>query len=436
VETTGVTATGATPSRTSDSETTAPVGRYRWRICALLFFATTLNYLDRQVIGILAPDLQTSLHWSNADYANIVAAFKVAYAIGLVSMGDILDRVGTRKGYALGLGAWSLAGMLHAVAGSVFGFAAARAALGFAEAANFPAAVKTIAEWFPRKERAFATGLFNSGANIGAIVAPLVVPIIAVKWGWQWAFILTGLVGFLWLGFWLAIYRKPELHPKLSPRELAYIQADGVEPTDRISWARLLPHRETLTVCLLKFVTDPVWWFFLFWLPKFLHDRYAVSLLDLGPPLVVIYLASDAGSIAGGWLSSHLIARGWTVDAARKTTILVFGLLALPIFFASRTTSLWTAVALISLGTAAHQACSSNIYTIVSDVFPRRIVGSVVGLAGMAGAISGAVIAEFVGFILTATGSYTIIFGMFSFAYVLAWIILQVGIPVIKPIQL
>jgi ACS family hexuronate transporter-like MFS transporter len=436
VDPTGVTTTRMTPSLASHSEATAPVGRYRWRICALLFFATTLNYLDRQVIGILAPDLQTSLHWSNADYANIVAAFKIAYAIGLVSMGDILDRVGTRKGYALGLGAWSVAGMLHAVAGSVFGFAAARAALGFAEAANFPAAVKTIAEWFPRKERAFATGLFNSGANIGAIVAPLVVPIIAVKWGWQWAFILTGLVGFLWLGFWLAMYRKPELHPKLSPRELAYIQADGVEPTERISWARLLPHRETLTVCLLKFVTDPVWWFFLFWLPKFLHDRYAVSLLDLGPPLVVIYLASDAGSIAGGWLSSHLIARGWTVDAARKTAILAFGVLALPIFFASRTTSLWTAVALISLGTAAHQACSSNIYTIVSDVFPRRIVGSVVGLAGMAGAISGAVIAEFVGFILTATGSYTIIFGMFSFAYVLAWIILRVGIPVIRPIQL
>jgi ACS family hexuronate transporter-like MFS transporter len=440
VDPTGVTRTGTAagtgPSLTPDSESAAPVGRYRWRICALLFFATTLNYLDRQVIGILAPELQSSLHWSNADYANVVAAFKIAYAIGLVSMGDILDRVGTRKGYALGLGAWSLAGMLHAFAGSVFGFAAARAALGFAEAANFPAAVKTVAEWFPRKERAFAVGIFNSGANIGAIVAPLVVPIIAVTWGWQWAFILTGAVGFLWLGFWLSMYRKPELHPALSPRELAYIQADGVEPTERISWARLLPHRETLTVCLLKFVTDPVWWFFLFWLPKFLHDRYAVSLLDLGPPLVVIYLASDVGSIAGGWLSSHLIARGWSVDAARKTTILVFGLLALPIFFASRTTSLWTAVALISLGTAAHQACSSNIYTIVSDVFPRRIVGSVVGLAGMAGALSGAVIAEVVGFILTTTGSYTIIFGMFSFAYVLAWVILKIGIPVIRPIQL
>jgi MFS transporter, ACS family, hexuronate transporter len=412
------------------------IGRYRWRICALLFFATTLNYLDRQVIGILAPDLQSSLHWSDMDYANIVAAFKIAYAIGLVSMGDILDRVGTRRGYALGLTAWSFAGMAHAFVGSVFGFGVARAALGFSEAANFPAAVKTVAEWFPRRERAFATGLFNSGANIGAILAPLVVPIIAVKWGWQWAFILTGALGFLWLGFWLTTYRKPDQHPRLSASELAYIQADGIETTERISWRRLLPHRETVTVCLLKFVTDPVWWFFLFWLPKFLHDRYAVSLLDLGPPLVVIYVASDVGSIAGGWMSSHLIARGWSVDSARKTTILSFGVLALPIFFASRTSSLWTAVVLISLGTAAHQACSSNIYTIMSDVFPRRIVGSVVGLSGMAGAISGALISEFVGFILTRTGSYTIVFTMFSFAYLLAWLILQVGIPVIRPIEL
>lgn len=416
--------------------TTSPIGRYRWRICALLFFATTLNYLDRQVIGILAPDLQSALHWSDMEYANIVAAFKIAYAIGLVSMGGILDRMGTRRGFALGLTAWSLAGMAHAFATSVFGFAAARAALGFAEAANFPAAVKTVAEWFPKKERAFATGLFNSGANIGAIIAPLIVPIIAVKWGWQWAFILTGALGFLWLGFWLTSYTKPELHPILSARELEYIQADGVEPTVRIPWTRLLPHRETLTVCLLKFVTDPVWWFFLFWLPKFLHDRFGVSLLDLGPPLVVIYIASDVGSIAGGWMSSRLIARGWSVDAARKTTIFAFGLLAVPIFLVSHTSSLWVAVGLISLGTAAHQACSSNIYTIVSDVFPRRVVGSVVGIAGMAGAISGALISEFVGLILTMTGSYAIVFAMFSVAYLLAWLVLKIGIPVIRPIEL
>ena len=411
-------------------------GRYRWRICALLFFATTLNYLDRQVIGILAPELQSSLHWTNADYANVVAAFKIAYAIGLVSMGDILDRVGTRRGYAVGLSAWSIAGMAHAFAGSVFGFAAARAALGFSEASNFPAAVKTVAEWFPKRERALATGIFNSGSNVGAILAPLMVPIIAVKWGWQAAFIVTGALGFIWLGFWYAIYRPPDEHKTLSAQERAYIQSDGPEPIERISWARLLPHRETLTVCLVKFVTDPVWWFFLFWLPKFLHERFAVSLLDLGPPLVVIYVASDAGSIAGGWFSSHLIKRGWSLDSARKTSIFAFGLMAVPIFWAAHTTNLWTAIGLISLGTAAHQACSGNIFTIMSDIYPRRIVGSVVGLSGFFGAVSGALIAEFVGFILTTTGSYTLLFSMFSFAYIAAWIILKVGIPVIKPIEL
>jgi len=411
-------------------------GRYRWRICALLFFATTLNYLDRQVIGILAPELQSSLHWTNGDYANVVAAFKIAYAIGLVSMGDILDRIGTRRGYAAGLTAWSIAGMAHAFAGSVFGFAAARAALGFSEAANFPAAVKTVAEWFPKRERALATGIFNSGSNVGAILAPLMVPIIAVTWGWQAAFIVTGALGFIWLGFWYVIYRPPNEHKTLSAQERAYIHSDGAEPTERISWARLLPHRETLTVCLVKFVTDPVWWFFLFWLPKFLHERFAVSLLDLGPPLVVIYLASDVGSIAGGWFSSHLIKRGWSLDSARKTSIFVFGLLAIPIFWAAHTTHLWTAIGLISLGTAAHQACSGNIFTIMSDIYPRRIVGSVVGLSGFFGAVSGALIAEFVGFILTKTGSYTLLFSMFSFAYIVAWIILKVGIPVIKPIEL
>lgn len=412
-----------------------PVGRYRWRICALLFFATTLNYLDRQVIGILAPQLQQQFGWSNIDYANIVAAFKIAYAIGLVGMGNVLDRIGTRLGYTVSLSFWSLAGMAHALVSSVIGFAGARFALGLAEAANFPAAVKTVAEWFPKKERALATGIFNSGANIGAILAPAVVPIIAATMGWRWAFILTGLVGFVWLVFWLTMYRAPGEHPRLSASELAYIQADGIERTERIRWLSLLPHRETITVCLLKFVTDPVWWFFLFWLPKFLHDRYGVSLLEMGPPLIVVFLVSDLGSIAGGWLSSFFVARGHSIDFARKTAILICGLFALPIFFASRTDDLWVAVALISLGTAAHQACSANFYTIVSDVFPRRAVGSVVGLAGTAGAISGAIIAEVVGFMLEATGSYVPVFAMFSFAYVVAWLILKVGIPRIRPIE-
>jgi len=412
------------------------VGRYRWRIVALLFFATTLNYLDRQVIGILAPELQATFGWSETDYSTIVTAFQIAYALGLVTMGRLMDYIGTRRGYAGALTLWSLAGMAHALANSVFGFAAARFALGLAEAANFPSAIKTVAEWFPKKERAFATGIFNSGTNVGAILAPLVVPIIAVTMGWQWAFILTGAVGFIWLYFWLADYRRPEVHPRLSASELAYIQADGVESSERIPYAKLLPHRETLTICLLKFLTDPVWWFFLFWLPKFLHENYDVSLLEFGPPLIIIYLVSDVGSIAGGWLSSWFVKQGKSIDFARKTTILICGLFAVPIFFASQTDSMLLAVALISLGTAAHQACSANIFTVMSDVFPQRAVGSVVGLAGMAGAIGGALIATVVGIILETTGSYIPIFAMFSFAYLAAWLVLKIVIPTIQPIRL
>ncbi len=412
------------------------VGRYRWRIVALLFFGTTINYLDRQVIGILAPDLQEMMGWSETDYGFIVTAFQVAYAFGLVVTGRLLDWIGTRRGYAGALSLWSLAGMAHALANSVMGFAAARFALGFAEAANFPAAIKTVAEWFPKKERAFAVGIFNSGSNVGAILAPIVVPIIAVTMGWQWAFILTGAVGFVWLFFWLRSYQRPELHPLLSAKELAYIQADGVEPPEQIPYLRLLPHRETLTICLLKFVTDPVWWFFLFWLPKFLRENFGVSLIEFGPPLVVIYLVSDVGSIAGGWLSSHFVKKGRSIDFARKTAILICGLFAVPIFFASQVESMWVSVALISLGTAAHQGCSANIFTVMSDVFPRRAVGSVVGLAGMSGAIGGALIATVVGLILEATGSYIPIFAMFSFAYVAAWLVLKIGIPQIKQLEL
>lgn len=415
----------------------APVGRYRWRICALLFFATTINYLDRQVLGILAPELQHVLQWSEIDYANVVAAFKVAYAVGLLTMGGVLDRVGTRVGYAAGLTAWSLAGAAHALVTTVSGFAGARFALGLAEAVNFPAAVKTVAEWFPSRERALATGLFNSGANIGAILAPLAVPWIAVTYGWQWAFIGTGAIGLLWLFAWLTTYTPLAANQKVSDAERAYILSDGPVTNEmNVPWSVLLRRREVLTVCLLKFVTDPVWWFFLFWLPKFLNERHGVSLLDLGPPLVAIYLVSDIGSIAGGWLSSWFIKRGHSVDVSRKRAILICGAFALPIFYASRTDSLLVAVILVSLGTAAHQACSANIFTIVSDIFPQRAVGSVVGLAGFSGAIAGAIVAEVVGFILERTGSYAPIFGMFGVAYLVAWLILRIGIPRIAPITL
>ncbi len=425
------------PASASPAAPAAPIGRYRWRVCALLFFATTLNYLDRQVLSILAPDLQKSLHWSELEYGHLVAAFKFAYAIGLLGMGRFLDRIGTRRGYALGVGVWSVAGAAHAMATGLASFVAARVGLGLAEAVNFPAAVKTVAEWFPRRERALATGIFNSGTNVGALLAPLVVPWLAIRYGWQSAFIGTGMLGSIWIVWWMVAFRSPADHPKLTTRERAWIEQDGpVDLGAPVPWRTLLSHRETVTVCLLKFVTDPVWWFFLFWLPKFLNERFGVSLLELGPPMIVIYQVSSLGSIAGGWLSSRMIARGMSVDAARKRTILISGLFALPIFWASETQNLWTAVALVSLGTAAHQACSANIYTIVSDVFPQRAVGSVVGLAAFSGAIAGAIIAELVGWMLQTTGSYVPIFAMFSVAYLVAWFILRTGIRTIRPIAL
>jgi ACS family hexuronate transporter-like MFS transporter len=415
---------------------TPRIGKFRWRICALLFFATTINYLDRQVLGILAPYLQDDLGWSEVDYGNIVAAFKIAYAVGMVGMGNLLDRLGSKKGFSLAMIVWSLAGMAHALARSVWGFASARFMLGLGESANFPASVKTVSEWFPQKERALAVGIFNSGSNIGSILAPIVVPLLAVTYGWQWAFIITGLIGFIWLIFWIRTYRKPEEHPKLSKAELAYIQQDGVEKTEKVPWLKLLKYRETLTVCLLKFFTDPVWWFFLFWLPKFLNTNHGISILDLGAPLITIYLVSDFGSIAGGWFSSYLIKKGKSADFARKTTILIAAICALPIAYASRTEDLWVAVALISLGTAAHQACSANIFTIVSDIYPKKAVGSVIGLIGMAGAIGGVLVAQIVGWMLEMTNSYMLIFTIFSLMYLIAWIILKIGIPQIKQIEL
>ena len=436
----------APPAHTrSQSSSDGPVphsksGSYRWRICALLFFATTINYLDRLVIGLLAPDLQKSLHWTESDYSNIVTAFQIAYAIGLLSMGKVLDRVGVRRGYAIGLTGWSLAGMAHAFATGVWGFASARFALGLAEAANFPAAIKTIAQWFPKRERAFATGIFNSGANIGSIIAPVAVPYIAANYGWQWAFIATGALGFIWLAFWLSMYQPPAQHARVSAAELAWITSDGVasdENVAKVPWSTLLRHRETLTICVLKFVTDPAWWFLLFWLPKFLNERHGVALLKLGPPMVIIYLVSDVGSVAGGWFSSWLIKRGHSVDYARKTAILASALCALPIFWASQTDSLWLSVALVSIAAAAHQACSANIFTLISDVFPQRAVGSVVGLAGFSGAVAGAIVAKVVGFLLERTGgNYVPVFAMFSVAYITAWFVLRVGIPRIEPIDL
>ena len=421
------------------SPDTAPAGRvghYRWVICALIFFATTINYIDRQVLGILAPDLQGIIGWNEKEYGFIVTAFQAAYAASLLLTGWLIDRIGTRTGYSLSIIFWSIAAMGHALARSALGFGVWRGLLGFGEGGNFPTATKTVAEWFPKKERAFATGLFNSGTNVGAIVAPLIVPWIAINWGWQWAFILTGALGFLWLLLWLPLYRRPEDHPRLSKQELAYIRSDPPEPSVRIPWVRLFPHRQTWAFVLGKFMTDPIWWFYLFWLPKFLHTNYGLTLDRMGPPLVVIYLVSDAGSIAGGWLSSFLIRRGWSINAARKTTMLICALCVVPIMFAWKATDMWVAVGFIGLATAAHQAWSANIFTIASDMFPRQAVGSIVGLGGMGGAIGGMYMATAAGFLLHLTGSYHVLFIVAGSAYLAALLVVHSLAPRLKPVNL
>src|SRR6266436_3706093 len=411
------------------------IGNYRWVICALLFFATTINYIDRQVLGILATDetFKHAIGWNEAQYGYVNTAFQAAYALGLLVVGHLMDKFGTRKGFSFAIVFWSVAAMCHSLARSAFGFGTARFALGLGEAGNFPASIKTVAEWFPKKERALATGIFNSGSNVGAIVAPLVVPFIAINYGWQWAFIITGTLGFIWLAFWLGIYRRPEEHPRLSRPELAYIQSDPAEPATKIPWARLFPHRQTWAFAVGKFMTDPIWWVYLFWMPKFLNTNYGLKITQIGLPLVVIYVAADFGSIGGGWLSSTLIKRGWSVNKARKTAMLVCALAVVPVMFAARASHLWVAVAFVSLAAAAHQGWSANMFTMASDMFPRRAIGSVVGVGGMAGAIGGMLISTTVGLILQYTGSYFPIFIIAPSAYVVALLVIHLLAPGLEP---
>jgi ACS family hexuronate transporter-like MFS transporter len=415
----------------------ARIGRYRWVICALLFFATTINYIDRQVLGILSKDLQTVFGWSEVDYGNIVASFNAAYAIGLLLAGRIMDRFGTKIGYSAALIFWSLAAMGHAIARSAFGFGVARAALGLGEAGNFPAAIKTVAEWFPKKERAFATGIFNAGTNVGAIIAPLTVPWIAINYGWRWAFIMTGAIGFLWLLFWIPMYSRPEVHPRVSRAELAYIQSDPADPpAAKIPWVKLVPHRQTSAFAIGKYMTDPVWWFYLYWIPNFLRQNHGLDLSTVGPPLIAIYLIADVGSVGGGWLSSTLIKRGWTINRARKTAMLICALAVTPIIFASNVKSLWVAVGLIGLAAAAHQGWSANLFTTASDMFPRRAVGSVVGFGGMSGAIGGATMAVATGYILESTGgNYRIVFLIAGSTYLLALLVIHLLAPRLEPVE-
>lgn len=411
-------------------------GHFRWVICALLFFGVTKNYMDRQVLGLLKTTLQHDLGWNEIDYSNVVLAFQAAYAVGMLAVGWIVDRVGTRLGYALAMVFWSLASMGHAFCASFQCFVVARSALGLGEAGVFPASIKAVAEWFPKKERALATGIFNAGTNAGAIVTPLIVPWIAKVWGWRWAFVVTGALGFVWLLFWLLLYRKPEDHPRVSNAELAYIRSDPSQPTAPTKWLSLLRYRQAWAFAIGKFTIDPIWWFYLFWIPDFLERRHGLDLMKIRLPLVVIYVISDVGSVAGGWLSSWLIRQGRSVNTARKVAMLLSALAVVPIMFAARTDRLWDAVLLVSLAAAGHQAFSANLFTLTSDLFPAQAVGFVVGMGGMAGAIGGMLVAKIVGYVLQWTGSYMIPFLMAGSAYLLALAFIQLLTPRLEPAKL
>jgi ACS family hexuronate transporter-like MFS transporter len=405
------------------------VGRYRWVICTVLLLGVTKNYVDRLVIGLLKTTLQHDLGWSEIDYGNLVFAFTAAYAVGMLAVGRMIDWLGTRLGYALAMAAWSLASMAHGLCGSMTSFLAARCALGFSEAGVFPASLKAVAEWFPRKERALAAGIFNAGSNLGAIITPLLVPWITLRWGWRWTFLSLGSLGFVWLAFWLWIYRSPDQHPRCSPGELAHIRSDASESQAKAPWRALFRHRQTWAFVLGKFFTDPIWWFYLFWVPDFLQRQHGLVLLQLGLPIVVIYLLADVGSVAGGWFSSSLIRRGKTVNRSRKTAMLICALCVVPIIFLPRVGSTWGAVLLLGVATAAHQGFSANLFTLPSDMFPARAVASVVGLGGTAGAIGGMLIVKIVAHVLQSTGNYAIPFAMAGSAYLLALAIIQILAP-------
>jgi ACS family hexuronate transporter-like MFS transporter len=433
----------------------ARVGRYRWLICGLLFFAATINYVDRQVIGFLKPTLQLEFGWSEVDYGDIIFAFQLAYAIGLLLAGRLMDRLGTRIGFAIALVVWSIAAMAHAGAPafggpvaamlggvglvystSVAGFMAARFVLGLGEAGSFPASIKAVAEWFPKRERALATGIFNSGTNVGALLTPLAVPWITITFGWNWAFIATGALGFIWLLMWWPTYRSPENHPRVGQAELAYIRSDPPEPLAKVPLRKVLPHRATWAFAIAKLLTDPIWWLYLFWVPDFFSRNYGLNLVGLGLPVLVIYQIATVGSVGGGWLSSTLLRRNWSVNAARKTAMLVCAIAVLPIMFASQVNNLWLAVLIVGVAAAAHQGWSANLFTIVSDSFPKQAVGSVVGFGGMAGAIGGMFIAKLTGKILQTTGSYMPVFLIAGVAYLTALAIVQVLVPHLGPVHL
>jgi len=404
-------------------------GNMRWVICGLLFFAASVNYMDRQVIALLKPILQVQFGWTDDGYGDIVVAFQFAYGASLLFVGKLIDRIGTRKGFSLAVLFWSVSAMAHAAAGSMFQFGLARFSLGLGESGSFPASIKAVAEWFPKKERALATGIFNSGTNVGAIITPLIVPWITLRFGWRMAFIVTGALGLAWIAAWLTLYRRPEESRLVSARELAFIQSDREQAAAPVPWRILLRFRQTWAVGLGKFFTDPIWFVYLFWIPVFLSRNLKMDLKGMRLPLFVIYSGASIGSVAGGWLSSRLIQKGWTVNASRKAAMLVCALAVTPIMLAARTSNAWTAVMLVALAAGAHQGWSANIYTLTADMFPRSAVASVVGFATLLGTVSGMFISKMVGYILQRTGSYVPVFVLAGSAYLVALACVQALAP-------
>lgn len=413
--------------------TAPPPGKYRWVIMWLLFAAMVINYVDRQMIGVLKPTLQTEFGWSETDYADVVFWFQASYAVAYLFWGRIMDKVGARWGFGVAFLIWQVGHMMHGAARDLSHFIMARAILGVGEAGGFPGGIKAVAEWFPKKERAFATGLFNAGTNIGAIVTPLLVPALVLSVGWQMSFVITGLLGLIWLPIWLLVYRRPREQKKVTPAELAWIEQDPADVVEKIGWKKLLTVKETWAYAAGKFLIDPIWWMFLFWLPDFLGKRYGLDLLTFGPPLVAIYLLSDVGSVGGGWLSSRMMHRGMSVNSARKLTMLICALCAVPVAFAAFASNVWLAVLIIGLATAAHQGFSANLYAFPGDVFPRGAVGSVVGIGGMLGGIGGMIMAKYAGFVLEKIGTYTPIFIVAASAYLVALLVIHLISPKYAP---
>lgn len=434
-------------ANTLQSDNGGPVGKYRWTIVALLFFGTTINYLDRQVIGLLKDDLSKEFNWSETDYSSIVMAFSAAYAVGLLLFGRIIDRIGTKLGYAISVVIWSIAAMAHALARSTMGFALARVSLGLGEGGNFPAAIKGVAEWFPKKERALATGIFNSGTNIAAMIGPPLIAWIATSYGWQQAFIWTGAIGFIWLFFWWLYYDVPAKQKRLGRQELNYINSDAPEVVAdagaKIGWLKIMRIRQTWAFILGKLLTDPAWWFYLFWIPSYFNTTYGLDLKNSAIHISTVYVVASFGSILGGYLSGYFIKRGWPVYKARKTAMFIFALCVLPVIFVQFTSNIWIAVMLISLGAAAHQAWSANIFTTASDMFPKRAISSVVGIGGMAGSVGGILFPLFVGWLLDYYGAlgnkttgYNIIFVICGSMYLIAWVVMHFLAPKMKQVSL